>query len=96
MAGMAARPTPKVKADGEATSTRQHAPNATTIAAKGAPESWLNRARLAPPAQISETGAGSDTNLGLTTLTALLLGLIGWRVMTWFSARGAPWRRAGG
>src|SRR5262245_4544974 len=96
VAGMAARPTPKVRAGGQGTSTKLHARNATTIAAKGAPGSWLNRARLAPPVQSAESGAGLGANLGLTTLTALLVGLIACSVLTWFSARGSPWRRAGG
>jgi competence protein ComEA len=96
MAGIAAGPTPKVRAGGDATSTRLHARNTTTIAAKGAPDSWLNRARLAPPVQSAESGAGLGANLGLTTLTALLVGLVACSVLTWFSARGSPWRRAGG
>jgi hypothetical protein len=94
--GFAANSTPTGKAGSEATSTKLHAAKTATIAAKDAPGSWLNRARLAAPEQIAANDKGSDTNLGLTTLTALLLGLIGWRVMTWFSARGSPWRRAGG
>jgi hypothetical protein len=94
--GLAADPTPTGKDGSEAASTKLHASNPATIAAKDAPESWLNRARLSVPEQIAANDEGSDTNLGLTTLTALLLGLIGWRVLTWFSARGSPWRRAGG
>jgi hypothetical protein len=96
VSGSAANRTPTGKAGDEATPTNTHAPNTAAIAAKDAPESWLNRARLAAPEQIAANDTGSDTNLGLTTLTALLLGLIGWRVLTWFSARGSPWRRAGG
>ena len=94
--GLAAKTTPTGNAGGEATSTNRNASNAATIAAKDAPGSWLNRARLAAPEPIAANDTGSGTNLGLTTLTALLLGLIGWSALTWFSARGSPWRRPGG
>ena len=94
--GLAANPTPTGKDGSEAASTKLHASNLAAIAAKAASGSWLNRAHLAAPGQIAANDSGSDTNLGLTTLTALLLGLIGWRVLTWFSERGLPWRRAGG
>jgi len=94
--GLAANTTPTGNAGREATSTNRNASNTATIAAKDAPGSWLNRARLAAPEPIAANDTGSGTNLGLTTLTALLLGLIGWSALTWFSARGSPWRRPGG
>jgi hypothetical protein len=94
--GLAANRTPTGNVGGQAASANPHAADTATIAAKDAPGSWLDRARLAAPEQIAANHTGSGTNLGLTTLTALLLGLIGWSVLNWFSTRGSPWRRPGG
>jgi hypothetical protein len=94
--GFAAKPTSTGKVDGKAKSANLHASNAATLAAKDAGPSWLDRARFTPPTPVAANDQGSGTNLGLTTLTALLVGLIGWMVFTWFGARGSPWRRAGG
>lgn len=97
--GFAAKPTSTGKAGGEAKSANVDVSiaGASTIAAKDARGSWFDPARLAPPTPIAANDSGSGPNLGLvTTLTALLASLIGWRLLTWFGTRGWPWRRAGG
>jgi hypothetical protein len=91
--GFAANPTPTDKAGVEAASTDLPASDTVTIAARDARGGWLDRVRLAPPAQIAANEAGSGTNLGLTTLAALVVGLLGWGLLTRFPA---PRRRAGG
>jgi hypothetical protein len=91
--GFSANTTPTGTAVDESTSTNAHTLSAATIAARDPGGSWLDRARLAPPSQIAANNAGSGPNLGLTTLAALVVGLLGWVVLTRFPAL---WRRAGG
>jgi hypothetical protein len=59
---------------------------------------WLDWTRFTPPSPIATNNAGwgLGTNLGLTTLVALLVGLLAAGALTWFSARGRPWRGFGG
>jgi hypothetical protein len=80
----------------EATSTKAHTPSTSALAATDAGRSWLDRTRFAAPSPIAANDAGLGTNLGLTTLVALLVGLLGAGALTWFASRGRPWRRAGG
>jgi hypothetical protein len=46
---------------------------------------WLDRTRVAAPPQLSAGGAGG-MSLGLLTLTALCVGLLGWAALTWLPA----------
>lgn len=50
---------------------------------------WFTPSAVAPASQVVAAGPGGGVNLGLTTLAALLVGLLGWSLVTWLpQARG--------
>src|SRR5205085_11246088 len=96
--GPSSNSTPVGKARRAAWSTAAHASTGATLgAARDRLGSLFGGAPLASSAQIAANAAGGGTNFGLATLTALLVGLLGWGALTWLPpTRGSPWRGAGG
>jgi hypothetical protein len=92
----AADPTTVGTAAHEATSPNTNTSSNSTIAARDAGRSWIDRTRFAPPAPIAAANGTDLSSLVLMTLVALLVGLLGAGALTCAGARGWPWRGVGG